>query len=318
MSNFLTREQMDELSKLATEKLLNIRFNQDKTLAVLKYSKRAFWEKAWEAHPILAETRGMIVEWATGRIVAMPFTKVFNYGETPETESMFRMDEEVICVEKINGFLGIAVWDNAKQEPIIISSGTFDSEFADMAREYLDNDSTRELLRTMHDYTFMFEICHPKDPHIIKEASGAYLIGARKTELGSELVSEYVLDSMFNIFLLKPWTQHYRPLWSKEKFGTVVANRKILDGEGSMVRGIGADGSTDGRCLKIKSTHYLTLKFIARSKKVDAIWDDPNNFLKTIDEDFHEIVKSLPSLISKEDWYALDEQKKLEILKKAL
>ena len=310
-SNYLSSDQLEEIKELAKKKLLNIRFHPKyPDIAILKYSKRAFWTGAWDEHKILMKTRGMIIDIKTGRILLMPFDKVFNYGEKREQDNMFAKDEVVFAVEKINGFLALATYDEELDDYFICSSGTFDSDFCLMVEQYLNNEHTKEMLRDRPDLGFMFEICHPNDPHIVEQEHGAYLIGARGKSLNSNMIAESILDEFYHEYLVGDRNIH-RPSWYTTFFGNHVENRGNWEGvEGWMI--VSRDYQ---RILKIKGSYYLIMKFLSRSNKTNAIWEDPKNFLKTVDEDFHELVGKLPEKISLEDWKGIDDQERLVILK---
>jgi hypothetical protein len=305
----LSHDQALEIKCLIQLKLLNVRISADGKMAILKYSKRAFWSALWHTNPFLKETRGMIVSWPDCRtIISYPFTKVFNLHE-PGAPS-FADDEKVVVVKKVNGFLGVATWHEGKL--IVTSSGTFDSEFANMAKQYLDNAAVRSMCQLAADTTFMFEIVHPDDPHIVRETPGAWLIGARRKALHSPLESEAWLTQAHYMHL--DLAGIHRPGSYHDTFGEVKNSIRSCQHEGFMIRAL-ADSQ---KIAKMKSPHYLTLKFLARSGKLDKMWDDAVAFSETVDEDFAHLIPKIVVTLSFEMWSAMNEQERLAFMKTLL
>ena len=302
----LTPEEKDECKDLAQKKLLNIRFHPKyPNVACLKYSRRAFWSNAWDEHPILLRTRGLVVDWFSGRIIAEPFTKVFNYGEKEFTKTMFRDDELVVAVEKVNGFLAVATYDPIIGDFFFSTSGTFDSEYADLARKWIDNPEIHYALMRNSKLTFMFEICDPSDPHIVPEQIGAHFIGAKGKETGKQLG-----ESHLDVIHLECSMTTHRPDWKFMTFADVKKSASTTHKEGFMVYDV-----PQKKGLKIKSPYYLSHKFLSRSKKkLEPLWTSPEQF--QIDDDFvwlaQKIKDEFPTF---EDWVALDEQQRLGVIR---
>lgn len=263
-------------------------------LSVFKYTKKVFYDALWETDDLLLEARGMVIDTKTGEKVIWPFTKVFNYGENGAGSELTDHDM-VIAVEKVNGFMAAArIWNG---ELIVATTGTLDSEFADMARKHIEKLDTSRLLSR---FTYLFEICDEEDPHIVDEVPGAYLIGARSMESGG-MVSEHTLDRIAEKIGAK------RPWWWTVPFRSVKTMVKECVQEGFMIL------STSGTTIcKWKSPHYLTKKFLMRmgQKKVDTMFTDPKLFREWIDEEYYAVTEWITSTFSQEQWTALDDQER--------
>ena len=77
---------------------------------------------------------------------------------------------------------------------LVSTTGSVDSPFVDMAMEYINQveDGMETMCEFYKGYTWLFECCHPNDPHIIQQEPGLYLLGCRRKSWGPE--SLVVLD----------------------------------------------------------------------------------------------------------------------------
>lgn len=213
-------------------------------LSVLKYKNNVFWDNLWHTDPRLLECRGMVVD-AEDNVIIWPFTKIFNRFENGTD---LPLDQQVVCVRKVNGFMATAA---VRGEKLLVSTtGTLDSEFSTLARKHLD-ELKFDGVAFPEDFTFIFEICDRSDPHIIDEEEGAYLIGVRDLALNGVMVEEHKLDRIAEVIGAK------RPIWGVVPFGDVVYNVQHVQHEGYVIRNIGTDEENSELLMKIKSPHYL-------------------------------------------------------------
>lgn len=259
-------------------------------LYVLKYRNKVFYDNLWS--PELMEMRGTIVDkdW---KIIVYPFTKIFNRFEN---NTDINRDEEVVAVQKINGFMAAVTYDTTYGF-IISTTGSTDSPFVDLAAKYVGFLKDQPIVPNV---TFLFEICDPADLHIIPEESGAYLIGARSTGSGKMYREEY-LDNTARLLNLK------RPDWKKCRFSDIVNEAKNCRHEGFVVYGSDV-------VLKIKSPYYLFKKFVARSAKTDKLLDP--NIKQSFDEEYYPLIDHIQANI--EQFTALDEQARLTYVRNFL
>lgn len=246
-------------------------------LFVIKYKNKVFYDNLWT--PELCEFRGLVVDndW---NVVVRPFTKVFNRHERGTD---INRDAMVTAVRKVNGFMA-AVTNHEKHGLIVSTTGSLDSDFVGMAKEMLP-----EHVVPLVGYTYLFEICHPQDPHIVEEKLGAYLIGARNVSTGI-MMSERELDE---IALNSGTKDVYRPEWKFCRFSDIVQETKTCKHEGFMVYSMSQ--LNDNVSLKIKSPYYLTKKFFARvnSKKLSAEWLVQNKV--NFDEEYYPLIDNISS-----------------------
>lgn len=270
-------------------------YGKYKGLSVLKYHRKVFYNNLWHLDDRLLECRGTVVDedW---NVIVLPFKKVFNYGENGTTVDP---DREVIIPEKINGFMAAATMTE-KYGLIISTTGTLDSEYAELARKWIEKGHTS---RMFTGRTYLFEICDNSDPHIVEEEEGAYLIGQRLIRDGF-LCGESTVDFEAKVLGYK------RPSWRVIKFKDIPETKK----EGFMVR----DAKTEEVLCKLKSPHYLSKKAIMRlgKAKVDILFDNPELFKQRIDEEFYEFVDYLVSDIDKEVWRSYNDQQRREFIER--
>ncbi len=272
----------------------------DNGLSVFKYSRKVFYDALWNTDPLLLEARGIVLD-DEGNKVIWPFTKVFNYGEngagselTPETK--------VVAPRKVNGFMAACRYWNG--ELIVSTTGSLDSDFAVLARSHIEKLSYTEM---DSELTYLFEICDPSDPHIVEEEEGAWLIGARSMNTGT-MMTEAWLDSEAHFIKAK------RPEVFRGTFGELWEMVRTCKHEGWMV----IDAATRETVCKIKSPHYLSKKFLMRmgNKKVDQMFDNKEEFLKTLDEEFYSIAEYITSTFHKDGWKETSEALRRAVIEK--
>lgn len=187
----------------------------DNGLSVLKYSKNVLWRNLWDKDSRFLDCRGAVVD-SHNNIITMPFTKVFNYMENG---TMVDMNKIVIAPRKINGFM--ASLSKYKGNLLVSTTGTIDSYYANLAKKHIGNPDIDE------GFTYLFEICDKEDVHIVDEKEGAYLIGCRRSELGSKLFTEKNLDYQAERM------GFMRPNWKRIVFSDLVEEVKEVTHEGS-------------------------------------------------------------------------------------
>ena len=273
-------------------------------LFVKKYTRRVFYDNLWNDYEGLTEARGH-VELADGTTVIRPFTKIFNRNENGAD---IDYNEEVIAVRKVNGFMACATYVPQVDGVVVSTTGSLDSDFVKMAEEYITPEIKGVIIKLStkeHPVTFMFEIVHPNDPHIIKEEYGAYLIGGRYIDETIPYHSDHIVEDTLDILASDEYMNVHRPDWKVCKFSEIVQEAKTCKHEGFVVY-----GQSSKTALKIKSPYYLTLKAAAR--KVDIM--KLNRLI--VDEEFYPLIEHLIEI--EKDFNAMDEQSRLDYMKKYL
>lgn len=268
----------------------------DNGLSVFKYTRKVFYDALWNTDELLLEARGMVIDTKTGEKVIWPFIKVFNYTENGAGEDLSQ-STSVEAIRKVNGFMAACrLWNG---ELVVSTTGTLDSEFAEIARKHIEKLEGVATLATTA--TLIFEICDHTDPHIVAEEEGAYLIGARNMSNGG-MFSEALLDYMGELIGAK------RPQRMMIRFDALEELVSLVKHEGFMVRDI----ETGETLFKWKSPHYLAKKFLMRmgDKKVDFMYDNFDTFKETLDEEFYEICEWIVTEHERDIWKSLGDQER--------
>lgn len=268
-------------------------------LFVIKYTRKVFYDALW--NDVLEECRGLVVDKDWNRVVN-PFKKIYNRGERGTD---FPLDTRVVAVKKINGFMAAATV--VPTHGVVISTtGSLDSPYVALAEQHLRGRISRWIDVFGHGMTWLFEICDPRDPHIIPEEPGAYLIGARRVG-GTLMLDEARLDrDACDMGALRP-----QVWYGSIRFSTLLDLAKACQHEGYVVHG------PNNQSLKIKSPYYLVTKFLSRmrnDKFLERI-NDPK-LKETVDEEYYPLLDYLKNTQSAFNQF--DEQGKLAYIRNFL
>lgn len=266
-------------------------------LFIHKYKNKVFWNDLWGTDPRLLDARGLVLD-REGNIVQLPFTKIFNYKERGVT---INPHHRVLGVEKINGFMAAVSLYN--DDILVSTTGSLISDFVDMAKQILPPPAAiRNKIRP--GFTYLFEIAHPDDPHIIPEEVGAYLLAFRKKEYGSPYHKGPEVDEEARFLGCGIKT----PNWIETTFEELLAHNRYFKREGYVVYDL--ESKT---ILKLKSPWYLTNKFIARTKDLSKVW--AKDYKRHFEEEVYPICEFLQSKYSMDQFTQFEEQDRLSIIR---
>jgi len=146
-------------------------------LTIYNYSPRAQWEKHWT--PATMACRGLIVH-DSGKIIARPFSKFFNYEEVIEQIP----HEPFEAFEKLDGSLGIIYWNGERLA--VATRGSFTSEQSEVATKLLSNYPS---LALPDGLTILVEIIYPSNRIVVDYGGRTDLIilAMIKTDTGEEI-----------------------------------------------------------------------------------------------------------------------------------
>lgn len=272
---------------------------------VLKYKKKVFYDNLWNEY--IAECRGSIVD-ADFNLVSYPFTKIYNYG-IEKAAPVLSDDTEVIAYRKVNGFMVACTWHAG--DVLVSTTGSTDSDYVAMAREMmLTHMSWADWQMAfakddMRGLTVMFECVHPRDPHIIPEQAGMYVLGYRenlwRSRVGYDPCVLQDLAVMFNCF---------KPESVTTSMAAVKNLAKECKHEGFVFY------TADGVSAKIKSPYYLTSKWVARNPRTDKLVDLKKDIKHNLDEEYYPLVDAIRANIV--EYTAMDEQARLAWVREQL
>jgi hypothetical protein len=271
-------------------------------LFVLKYTRRVFFDNLWDQHEMLKHCRGLVVD-ADFNVVQLPFEKIMNYQENGAGLN-WNPRGFVGVTRKVNGFMASVSLYNGQL--LIGTTGSLDSDFVGYAETYLKNIDPSKL--NPHA-TYMFEICHPDDPHIIPEEHGAYLLAIIKD--GCEYYSfdvnrvqlhdEY--DAIENISLYANIEEWDNPL-PVMRFENAIKLARNAQHEGYVICNL-----NNNERIKIKSKAYLFQKLVARKVDIMAL------NMQRVEEEFHPLIAMLKK---DEAFKVMPEQDRLEYMRNLL
>jgi hypothetical protein len=270
----------------------------EKGLHLYKYHNKVFYNNLWHLDERLLECRGIVVD-NDYNIVVWPFTKVFNLGENGTS---IDDNQAVVAVPKINGFLGVVTWYG--DEFIVSTTGSLYSSYVDLARKYLEPVKDK----FPKDFSFMFEICDPSDPHIVEEDQGAYIIGMRDLESGVVTTYSPLCFKYLKRMLDHPLIKCKVDSSIRGEFGDIKDQLLSSEKEGYMI----CKEGTDEVLCKLKTPHYLSKKAIMRlgKGKIDLMYTNTKEFIKRVDEEFYNLVYNIVENVDIEIWKGYTEQQR--------
>lgn len=286
----------------ANPKLVHVKQSTEyPELRVVKYARKVFYDSLWSQNPILEDMRGLVID-ADYNCIVRPFRKIFNKGECGTADNL-KPDQSVYVARKVNGFMAAVTKYN--DQILISTTGSLDSDFCGYAREYLGNIDPDQLC---DDYTYMFEVCHPLDPHIIPEDHGAYFL-ASVCHIDPDIVG-YEFDGMDTdisvyfdtIGIVTKYTKEF-PLM---KYSELLELVKTCKHEGYVVLCYPDKDYSSPLTFKIKSPFYLASKAIARKADIFKL------NMQFVDEEYFELITYLKTI---PDFNETPEQVRLELIR---
>lgn len=235
--------------------LFTVKEDEEGILASIKYTSMSVdWsdERARMA-------RGIIVELSTGKVIAKPYDKFFNYNQVLSSKELSRRyaswpdNDDFEVSEKLDGSLGIMYTYEGKLK--LSSSGTVNPDLGwdDKIKE-LGLFSEKELISLNElgkKYTLLFEVLDPEHVIVIKSPEFSLkLHGIINTDTGKDLNRDEII-SLLNLYNLSniPLTPIYPNLHTLDQIKDKIA--LLENKEGFVVR------FSNGFRLKFKTKDYI-------------------------------------------------------------
>ncbi len=230
----------------AYRSLGNIRVVQHPTEPYLlfNYTEKAVFEGIWNA--VEQAARGIIFDYQSGELVALPFQKFWNLEERPETSLVHLPDAPCEITAKLDGSLGILYW-TLDGQPTIATRGSFTSEQAVWATQFFRRKAPR--VRD-EDATYLFEIIYPQNRVVLDygKEENLYLIGAKDRISGFDYPHEWLQNAGDRLGF--PVVER----WQMERLVDLLPLARERKGiEGWVAR------FPDGFRVKLKTEEYLQL-----------------------------------------------------------
>ena len=243
-------------------------------LWIYNYSTAAQYERVW--NEITMQCRGLILD-ENHQIIARPFEKFFNLGET---ENQLIPDESFEVYEKMDGSLGILYW--YQEKAFIATRGSFQSEQSVVANEILQDKYGHLLAQLEQDKTYLFEIIYPSNRIVLNygDLKDLVLLAVIDNGTGKDCPLPNV-----GLPLVKRYN-NYQDI--QELVGIEEENR-----EGFVVR------FQSGLRYKIKFAEYVRIHRIITGVSTISIWQYLSTgqtleaFLEQVPDEFYDWVKQV-------------------------
>jgi RNA ligase len=169
------------------ELVVNIGQSKREGLKLVTYSKTYQYEHnsvSWD--PLVQHCRGIIFDATDDyKIVALPFSKFFNYGEgNIHYPSQGATIDKVF--EKVDGSLGICFYWRNKWH--MTTRGSLNSDIGEVAQQMFDEMMKQQRMTLSPEHTRLFEIIYPENRICVDYGDVRELVflGRRDTRSGEE------------------------------------------------------------------------------------------------------------------------------------
>lgn len=272
-----------------------------------KYSPETVYARNWTE--LALNARGVAFDKHTGEVIARPFKKFFNYSEffdengnttglTELVPESFRpnLSGKFKVMNKVDGSLGISYFDKYDNKWKIKTGGSFDSDQAIWATNWLEQEvNTAKLDKTK---TYCFEIVYKEDIHICNygDFEGLVLLGILDNSTGEELSQHEIISSALELGVCSADVIELHDFNEVIKYATTLPKTE----EGVVVT------FDNGYKCKIKSEEWLKLFKVASCLSNKFIWenvqlDEKNDFYFT-----DEFLVSIPEEMKQFKTYAAE------------
>lgn len=267
---------LEEFIKAAEEgRLLRHDFNN---LVGFKYTTNTVYSGDW--NPVTLYARGIVFDKDTGKVLAYPFEKFFNFGELVDDQSnLTTLAHDVIAhqgydnllrdistqrfrvMDKLDGSLGIMFWTG--KEWLVKTAGSFVSEQALWANKWAaDNIDVTKLDKNC---TYMFEIIYDEDVHPIQyDFEGLVLLGINDNTTMKEKPFTDIVHTAFELKINHAEVLEFTDFDEVVKYAKALPNAK----EGVVVT------FDNGFKVKIKGAEFLALQRIFHYLSPAVIWEN--------------------------------------------
>ena len=250
-----------EIEKRIDSGLIRRQWTDDRKLMILNYTQRCSSERAWDEYTCL--TRGLILR-EDGEIHARSFPKFWNLNEHPGPSLDSLPDENPVITTKMDGYLGLTYLHNGIVR--VASRGSFTSEYAQWATDWLHRNNPTVIESNGETYTFVFEILHPK--RIVVDNSGRHglvLLAAVHIETGLE-VDRTLLEAFGRIYRWPVVDVH-----PTTNMAEITNTAKVL--KGVEQEGFVAHYPKSGVRVKVKGEDYCKIHRVVTNLTDLRIWE---------------------------------------------
>ncbi len=225
-------------------------------LELFNYSNNTVFDKNWNLFTLIS--RGLILAPKTKTVIATPFPKFFNYGET-EIWDADKLDGEILALEKLDGSLGIVY--HYAGEWHCATRGSFTSHQAQWGKQWLHKNVDTSKLNIGH--TYLFEIIYPENRIVINYDYEAMVLLSAFCDTGFEYNSQQLHTLHERINVKKAALLPFKDL------ANLIEQAEKIDknNEGWVVR------FPNGHKVKIKGSEYCRLHRLMSNVTPLGVWN---------------------------------------------
>lgn len=264
----MSLEKMSDLQDLVRggftgwEKFGNVRAVYKDGMVLFNYTNAAQYESRWNWFERVS--RGLILDEATGEVIARPFDKFWNWNERDRTTNA----RLVSVTEKIDGSLGILYrTGHPLHQYAIATRGSFDSEQAQWATTELAIGYDIEDIP--ESFTLLFEIVYPDNRIVVdyERLEALFLLAVRDRFTGKYLYWREVRDFARHYGFPTPEACHF------DSVEDIIEAKQRLDGN---AEGWVAEFS-DGQRFKFKGDRYFEIHRIISAASFKRVLESVAN-----------------------------------------
>jgi putative RNA ligase len=278
----------DEIGWLLVNGYVREQEHPTEFLAILNYTDKAqVAPKVFADYPSLNQCRGLIYNTENGEVVARPFPKFWNYGQTGAAE--IPLDVSVIVTDKVDGSLGILYREPGSGRLSIATRGSFASDQALHATQVLRERYPS--YRPPVGQTMLFEIVYPENRIVLDYAGqdDLVLLGSVETRRGYVCSPNMAASSSF-------WRGPMARQLPHQTLAQALAAPPRANAEGFVVRYPTLDGD---KMVKIKQEDYVALHRIVTGLNERTVWEHLKagkplqSLLEPLPDEFHPWVRTV-------------------------
>lgn len=247
-----------DLDRALTDKLVKTRPSGD-GLTIYNYTDAAMWTPgAWD-NPAVRACRGLIIHDITARVVARPWAKFFNHGQTEA--GALDMDSPVEVTDKLDGSLGI-IHPRPDGTWAVATRGSFTSDQAVHATAILDHYTFDHIAAKA--WTLLVEIVYPGNRIVCDygDRDELVLLGAVHVDTGKAIGPHDAVE-------VTGWNGPTTDTFNYPTLAAAIAAPPRPGAEGFVVRYLNAEGQ---RLVKIKQADYVALHRIVTGLSEKTVW----------------------------------------------
>lgn len=250
---------LHDLNEMVEQRYVDVQVHPTLPLTIYNYAKQCMMDRVW--NDVTLQTRGLIVENYTGRVIARGMSKFWNVGQ-PEAKT-YPLDTPVMVSPKEDGSLGIC-WQYHGYFGVA-TRGSFMSEQAQHATDLLNTDEYEWLrkatARESGSHTPVVEVVYAENRIVLDYRGRDELIPLGEVDMDGLVSRRYIKGTPYDfLFQCEPMT-----------YGEALAMKIPDDAEGWVIDFLDDAGRVVDH-QKLKGEIYKMLHAILTNTSARRIW----------------------------------------------